>query len=234
MRTVKLICVTDGETGELGLMVEGTPIISYPMAATEGLLIAHDLIEHINGAENIGSIDDELEALAGVYFVRGNSGQLRMDRVNKYSTEENLANDVVNMALIYVEGEVDFKTPVPECDEGDYDHVIEEVLEFACKGLESELDEHYDEIRLNAYLHGVKQFMRLGFEKFKDLDYDWIQLNNIFWSITEVVEPHASHCEYEGQEFELTYDVDENVARCVEIYPWEDEEAEEDEDEIYS
>lgn len=236
MKTVKLKCVTDGETGELGLVIEGTKIISYPMAANEGLLIAHDLIEHINGPENIGSIDDELEALAGIWYVRGNSGQLRMDRVgSRYSPEENLASDVVNMARIYVEGEVDFKTPVPECGEGDYDETIDCIIEFACKGLESELDEHYDERRLNDYLHGVKQYMRLGFEKFQDLDYDWIQLNNIFWSITEAVEPHAKHCEYEGQEFELEFDVDENTARCNEIYPWDDEEIEEeDEDEIHS
>lgn len=227
MKDYKIVSVTDRETGELGLMIKGTKIISYPMAASEGLLIAHDLLEHVNGHESIGSIDDELEALAGVYYIRGQSGQLRMDRMgSRYSPEESIASDVVNMARIYVDGGVDFQSPVPDCGEGDFDYDIDNIIEFACKGLESELDEHYDERRLNAYLHGVKQYMRSGFEKIEKQFPDWIHANNLFWAVANAVDPYAKGIEYEGQTYTLTINKEEGEVLCCE--DWENEEELED------
>jgi len=66
-------------TGELGLIPRGITMGEGYVAATEGELIAHDILEHQNGLSAIGSVDDELEALGGLYFVRGWSGQLRRD-----------------------------------------------------------------------------------------------------------------------------------------------------------
>ena len=92
MKKVILKTITDSE-GTTGIVVEGMKRIQYPSAAQEGFLIAHDLLEHVNGIEAIGSVDDELEAMGGCWFVRGKSGQMRRDNYGSmYSPEETIAS----------------------------------------------------------------------------------------------------------------------------------------------
>lgn len=45
-----------------------------PMNTNEAFTIAHDLLEHQNGLDRIGSIADELEALGGMIYIRRNMG----------------------------------------------------------------------------------------------------------------------------------------------------------------
>lgn len=220
MKTVILKCVEDNGSGELGLIVDGMKQLANDfMAANDGILIAHDLIEHPNGIQAIGSIDDELEALGACYWVRGQWGYLRKD---SYSTpEEGLAYDVSNLGLIFARG-IDFRNPVPRTRPGDWDEALESIITEGIKLSHDEL-EYYDDVsalekaRLAIYAGQAIHFMRKGIIKAKKrFDGDAMRANRIFWDIARAVDPYAKHCDIEGQQFKLTYS--KNGAFCEEHY----------------
>ena len=69
-QTIILEVIRCAMTGELGVAPEGARNIDDYMADTDGVLTAHDLLEHVNGAEHIGGIGDELEALGAIWYGR--------------------------------------------------------------------------------------------------------------------------------------------------------------------
>jgi hypothetical protein len=217
MPTVKLKCIRDRETGELGLVVRGMKVSHYPSAANEGLLIAHDLIEHVNGIAKIGSIDDELEALGGVWFTRGHISDIRRDgRGSMVSAEDNLASDVINLARIYNDG-VNFRSAVPRTRSHLHDDAFNEIIRLARDMVSSEIDEEYRNAeRLDAFFSAALHYLRSGFNKAKCKHGTWQAANCKFWNIAEAVDPHAKRPEFEGMEYRLTYSRDD--ARCEPIY----------------
>ena len=217
----------DNATGELGLMIQGTPMLANdPMVAVEGLLVAHDLIEHVNGHESIGSIDDELEALGGVWNTRGQWGVLRRDnRGSMYTPEQSIGSDVMNLGMIYMRG-IDFRSPIPKTREtGDTEGWLDDVLENGKKDLISELqydDEPIDFNRLNEYMRAAKHYIRQGYRKHVNKYGSDFEANNLFWNIADAVEPYIKHVEYQGQEFKLT--INDRGVYCEENYDEYDEE----------
>lgn len=233
MRFVTLTAINDPHTGELGLKIEGVPEIDYPMAANEGLLIAHDLLEHQQGLQRIGSIGDELIACGGIWYVRGQHADIRRDGMGSaLSTEENVAGDVVNMGQMYVTNEQQMlhirppsRKPACEADES-----IDEVIRCSREGLKGELEcsypdgETYDIARREKYLKLAGWLMRRGYNmarrRFERGDRSRYYANTMFWNIAEAVDQHCRHLEYEGQRFRLCYGGD--GALCKEIWEWED------------
>lgn len=206
-QTFKLIARTDQETGELGYMVEGTPVINYPMVANEGLLIAHDILEHVNGLESIGSIDDELEALAGVWFVRGQHGMIRKGPQN-HRPEEHLSSDILNMARIYNYG-VEFKTDVPETTDHEMDDVFKEIINLAKDDIADEIeDDELNQDRVDFYLDACLHYMRQGWDKIAaKFEYQCTCVTTLFWEIADTLDPYMNP-DFEGQELELTFDIE--------------------------
>lgn len=218
MKTVILEARIDREMGDLGYMVKGTKMIEYPMVSREGMLIAHDLLEHVNGVDSIGSIDDELEALGGVWYVRGEFADIsRGSRAgSRYSPEENLASDVLNLAMIYNSG-VNFRTPVPETEEHSEDVSFESIIEIAKRDIENELDEEdRDDERLEQYFAAVLHYMRHGYDKASTLYPEQYMVNNLFWAIAEACDPYVEHADMEGQLLELVYSLEDGTAHCEE------------------
>lgn len=221
MKSVKLKCVEDRATGELGLIVEGTRLMDYPMVSSEGLLIAHDLLEHQQGVKKIGSIDDELIALGGVWFVRGLTGVLRRDRSGSiYSTEENLGGDIASMARIYRDG-VNFRSAVPCTRRSEEDNAFESMLTAARKmyRAEAEYDEPEgaeDHRRLETYFEAALHYLRKGYRLAQRRFGTTWRANAQFWAIAEAVDPHARHLEYAGQEFVLSYGKERAQCRALE------------------
>lgn len=74
--------------------------------STSGMLIAHDILEHVNGPEAIGSIEDELEALGAVAFTRANFIPVTIAHDMEYLSEQ-------SEYLLPVQ-------PEPETDEDEY------------------------------------------------------------------------------------------------------------------
>lgn len=87
--------------------------------ATEGRLVAHDILEHVNGLDCIGSVADEIEAIGACWHIRGSNGYFDRD---PYTI---LAGDIENMLEGYLsdfeDGEeftldFDFSLPSDYCE----------------------------------------------------------------------------------------------------------------------
>jgi len=85
--------VSDQNTGEIGLV----PLSCYESStypSHDALTFAHDLVEHVNGTPNIGTIEDELEALGCVLWIRGLSGELDEGIHSRYT---HIASDLQSL-----------------------------------------------------------------------------------------------------------------------------------------
>lgn len=221
MKTVILEAFRDESTGELGLGVKGMPRDETTNAAADGLTIAHDLIEHVNGPQAIGTIDDELEALGAIWYVRGQHGELRRDRVGSvYTIEQNLANDVTRMFRDHVAGDQYVSYRVPRSRPCDADDDLIRILEAGDESYRGEFNEDEREglaEKWAAYRAVALVRMRAGWRK---AYRKWERLgrfaaNNRFWEIAEAVDSGAKP-QYEGQQFRLSYGL--GGATCEEIY----------------
>lgn len=221
-RTVVLEAFKDESTGEIGLGVVGMPRDETINAVTDGLGIAHDLLEHVNGPEHIGTIDDELEALGALWYVRGQHGQLRRDGVGSfYSIEENIASDVTRMFRDHIDGGAHINFNLPRTRPCDADEALDTVLDCSAEQYLSEIsDEAKDEaVKVwPQYRALCLARMRTGFRK---VSRKWackgrLAANHQFWAIAEAVSPYARRPEFEGQQFQLTYGG--GAASCEEIY----------------
>lgn len=70
-RYVYLTTEPDWGSDLLGLVPDGVTHDRYT-PITDGRLLAHDLVEHVNGLQQIGQVWDEMEALGALVFTRGN------------------------------------------------------------------------------------------------------------------------------------------------------------------
>lgn len=211
-----LISKTDDEMGVLGLMIEGVPMLSgYPMVATEGLLLAHDIIEHQNGLSAIGSIGDELEALGGVWFTRGRHFDMRRDNTGSmHSPESHISSDVLNMAGMFANG-VPLRVQVKQTKSHDHDDSFQEIIEMAEGGYRDEYDGTPPTEYFDACLHLMRTGYRKAVKRFQGRD-----ANSMFWNIAEACDAACKNVDYEGQRFTLHYD--SNSAYCVERYEVEE------------
>lgn len=218
MKTVILEGVIDRETNELGLLVEGTRLLAFPMVACRGYLIAHDLLEHPNGVESIGSVDDEVEAMGGAWFVRGQFQNID-NKPSRFTSEQQLISSLVNLGRTYVLG-VDFKTPVPRTRNTEND-CFTEMAKNTVQELRNELsyEEDFDEGRFKDYIKAIPHYMRQGYRKtsnrFGGCGY---RVNDLFWEISRVVDVVLKELEYECQRFELTYCLEQCYVTYDECY----------------
>lgn len=230
MVSFTLVYEQDEEYGGLGFRIEGSKKIAgaYNMA-TEGLLIAHDILEH-SKIEDIGTIGDELKALGGVWFVRGQLSDMRRDGIGSmYTPHQNVASDVVNMGRSIVLGHTKYYAKVPRVQPNKC-IVINDLLDIiaeARKDLPGELEvEEYTKAALDKYLDDTLKFMVYGYNKAKER-YRRIggryRANKLFWDITEEVDTALKQAEYEGQRFKLKINYSKCEATCEELYEyWED------------
>lgn len=210
----------DFNSGEIGFAFDDMKINDdLFMVSTDPILLAHDYCEHVNGIGQIGTIHDELEALGGIYFVRGWDGMLRRDRQGMWSFEENIAADISRM---YGEtGYVPFiELRMQKSRRHDYDEEFKECCAIAKATIVSERDRYgdeYDEKKLNSYLAQTLLRMRIGYRKAnKRYKGDRMAAVNLFWNIYRAFERERP--EYEGQRYELI--VTGQNARVDEIYEY--------------
>lgn len=219
MRHLTLITREDRSSGDIGLMVKQVRQIDTFMVAREGRLIAHDIIEHVNGLQSIGSVDDEIEAMGAAWYVRGQYCDLSRDGYGSlFTPEESIGRDIANLGETYHRG-VRFRTPVPRTHSSDMDCAFEEIIKCGMSDLRSELrsqNEPIDYSRLTDYKTAVMHYMRQGYRKAKKRYGSSMKANSMFWNIAQAVEPYAKHAELEGQKFRLSYD--RSTARCEELY----------------
>jgi hypothetical protein len=226
-----LTAAEDRELGGLGLLIEGMRGGAEVNPGTDGVTIAHDLLEHVNGPEHIGTIDDELEALGAIWYVRGQFDDLSRDgRGSHYTTHENIAADVVRMFRDFFYGaSVDTKPPRTMPCIADDD--LREILRYAAEDYRAEVhdeDAHETAKRFAEYERVCLPRMRIGYRKaakrFRSLGGAHAA-NELFWLVARAVRPYAANVEYPGQQFDLIYGRGSTgmlFARCAEFFP-EDE-----------
>lgn len=229
MRTVTLDTIRDKETGETGLAVRGYSEDLNVNAATEGLLIAHDLIEHVNGVRRIGTIDDELEALGAIWYVRGQWGDLNRNGIGSaYTVHENIASDVVRMFRDFFYGAAcDLNAPRTRPCEAD-DELLA-ILAVASKDAPRELDSNESEEecakRLAPYLSAALSRMRIGYRKAKAKyeKHGRHAANNLFWVVAEAVDAIRPSKLEIGQTFKLRFGFDTEKGSTAHIFEvWEE------------
>ena len=191
-------------TGELGLKIEGVRMMEGMYAANEGRLIAHDLIEHVNGVEKIGTIHDELEALGGVWFTRGQYSDI--SRPQLHSAHDDIAADLTNLCRLYIESNVTLKPYISRSCVHSFDDDFDCCIEVAKNYLDSELESYSCNVESVLYfMDQAKMRMRVGARKAQRKYKTAVWANSLFWDIADVVEPWAKHCDYEFDTYELHY-----------------------------
>lgn len=96
VRAVRLVAALDEYDNTPGLKIVGVPDVDgMAVERTDGVLIAHDLLEHQNGLSEIGTVWDELEALGGIWQVRGRTGDMFVRNI--HTPQVNIASDITRM-----------------------------------------------------------------------------------------------------------------------------------------
>lgn len=214
---LELISQEDSQTGELGWIFSDININEdLFMSSNDPLLLAHDFLEHPNGLDSIGSIDDEMQALGGIWFVRGQFGLLRKDNVGMaYSIEQHLASDLSRM---YREQEITSYTMIDDSERAEIKYsaidndVIEtakEIIELARNDINSELEdgEQFD-IGIDEYLADAKLYFLLGYQRSViRFDDDANSANELFWNIVSAFDS-VDDPEWEEREINLVINGD--------------------------
>ncbi|CAA0365212.1 hypothetical protein ALT721_800016 [Alteromonas alvinellae] len=153
-----LICETCPVTGELGLRDKKQIPKSYLTLDTgTGTLLAHDYVEHVNGINAIGSVEDELSAIAVAWAVRV--------RYSSVITEVGLSRDLVELYDIYARSAEQRKVPIT------HKHIFDEdflaIIELARNSCRRESDnytassfEDFTKYALAYMRKGIRQFYR--------------------------------------------------------------------------
>jgi hypothetical protein len=174
-----------------------------------GTLIAHDLLEHVNGRQHIGRVWDELEALGAIWQVRGRHGDLALKRSSMHSPQTNVASDVSRM---FIEWGADGMPPrahrLKRTRPHDYDEDFKDIIAKARTDIMREADE--DERGREAFLADVQAYlgealhrMRTGFRKAERKYGSDFKGYEMFVRIRDALE--GTKPEYEGQPFTLAY-----------------------------
>lgn len=220
MPYVTLIATSDEYDSTLGLLIKGAPRYDGMMCDRNGSMIAHDLIEHQNGYSAIGPIDDELEALGGIWHARGRHGDMMSQTGGAYSPAENVAADISRMFSelgavgIYWPRVGKYRTKAHLYD-GDFFEIIEKARHGIIADYNCGSDEPLDRQLMTAYLENALHLMRSGFNKAGRRFGDSYASNSAYRFILEAVKQTTKFIDYEGQEFRLRWSMDS--ADCYEI-----------------
>lgn len=231
-KTVKLLAHHDRyNTGETGLVTAGMNIQEDMfMTAMEGRLIAHDILEHVNGVEKIGSCADELEAIGSIWFIRGQYGQIKGK--NKYSNRspnEILGDDLSQICLDYLEREFTksgVKIEKIHTKTHYYDADFEDIISRGCERALNEIEYFHDtpeetkekQELTKEFFDSALGYLRTGYRK-AERKYKGKDVLGLFWTITETLDKFLSGNEiFDGMEFTLHYGFDkfkEPYARMI-------------------
>ena len=186
-------------TGELGYLLDGQHLTDHMVLDTgDGTLIAHDIVEHVNGLREIGGLEDELEALGAIWLVRGQFADLNRPYTSMHTPERSLASDIVNIAQ-YTHRPLRYK----RTNAFDYDEDFDSILEYAREQLREE--EPFG-MNVENYLIAVKHLMRTGARKlqrrFSRFMHPDSVANSAFWNIRNAIK-RAGSPDYEYQRFKL-------------------------------
>jgi len=213
MKSERIVYTECQITGEMGFVFKKLLNKSHGdiTADTSGLLLAHDLIEHQNGLESIGSVWDELEALGAVWYVRGEMGAIGN---GYYSPDQALSRDLLNLVQY-----VNFDRIAEKLKgytklragyiKDDMNHIIDHLDR---EELESEFDQEITIKDFKTYKAYCLHHMTIGYRKaskrFKNNGVAFSIFRQIQDKIGQIIKFDDL---YEGQEYSVSYDKNCNV-----------------------
>lgn len=164
--------IYEGVNGEVGLYFKDkTNYLLGTNAIYSGIQFAHDLIEHQNGINNIGTFEDEFEAVGGTWFTRGELGDFVLHQKDPYQI---MAGEVMNI----IEEMIEFKSRDLNSDSYIHSTDIDAHETWQCIEKDVEVD------RLSGSVLNGLDYAYLGFlsghEKAKKRFGDSITANNAF------------------------------------------------------
>lgn len=222
MQTIKLVSRQEKSAfASWGLVAEGLKEWLDP--ATNGSVIAHDLLEHPTGAAGIGTVHDELMALGGAWYVRGQNGAVH-GRTVHWSSEpvEAFAREVARQIGITIErGAALFlgygKKPAKwravsdeerEVNSGICDGQLNRIADHAASRAGFMVPHEYVAAHANDALHYLRKGARIASERHGNAK----RACELFWNVAEAVEPMIKYAA-KGAEFALH--IDGTTAACV-------------------
>jgi hypothetical protein len=220
MRNLRLRAIEDEEFGHIGLkFVVPHKLCTGRFTIANGLQLAHDIIEHQQGHQKIGSIGDEMVALGGICYTRGQWGDISRDGSGAaYSVEENIASDLHGMmANLYFENGVPFRQKLVKSRDEDPSGFVDAVIECARENWSDRyerwelMDDVPNQEQIDTYLEDCRTFMLHGSKLAARRFGSGILANDMFWEIQNKTDNLIKSIEYEGQEFLLGYDFNINI-----------------------
>lgn len=176
-----------------------------------GRLLAHDVVEHVNGYRNIGTVEDELQALGASWYTRGRWG----DDI----TDGGIISDITNN-LSYITHRILEDSGVrPDTYEVDEFQYITTEAKY-------QMFNHYEHIE-GKYRKNTKKSLKkvlgwlvMGQRKAhkKYGRYGRFQANNLFNHIREAIDETTGYPYYQ---YELHYCIKTAEAKVVE-FEWND------------
>ena len=151
-----LICETCPISGELGLRdKQQIPKRYLALDTGTGTLLAHDYVEHVNGINAIGSVEDELSAIAVAWAVRV--------RYSSVITDVGISSDLVELYDIYARSTEQRKVPIT------HKHIFDEdflaIIELSKNGCRRE-SVNYTASSFEDFTKYALAYMRKGIRKF--------------------------------------------------------------------
>lgn len=218
MRTIYLTVRNDEFNSEPGLMLRDMRQFDGAAADHTGIGTAHDVLEHMNGADKIGDIADELEALGAIWYVRGQHRMISR-RPKFHRPHDDIASDVSRMAVDYVNS-TETNDSVPRTCACDADDDIAAILAIAkrmaraeCRDMAPMTDREVRQ-ELAHYFRMARARMRIGYRK-AARKYRGRDVLGTFWNIADVVGAAVKFPEcgelIEGMQYVLKYDFNGRV-----------------------
>jgi hypothetical protein len=180
-----------------GLMFENIKNQKGYQPATSGRVIAHDLVEHVNGLGAIGTIHDELEALAGVVFVRFGSGIV-------YGSFAGLGGDLTELGNLYFRGIPIRKSYQREINDPDLDTTFDYLWDETSfdSSATSEQIEEFKKIARTFFKRGYKKHER----KWRSPCESGALFSAIERAVDQVIPRYGFGIEDEGRRFVIEWD----------------------------
>lgn len=208
-----LVTREDDATGEIGWCLEKLAHIhDMPSVAIDPYLIAHDIIEHVNGIEEIGGIGEELQAMGGIWNTRGQHCDINRNNTFNNDPVVAVSSDITELGRRFLSGE-DMGCFVPEYVDCGYEDDIDMIWEKSKDEIIDEMsynDEEIDEDMLKEYESAFRSLFSLGVRKHEKMYGDrWVANNLFYYIVDEIGDKLTTTEDYEEIVVSIDYDEEE-------------------------
>lgn len=142
------------EFGELAMFIQGMRKTTFMYESQSGMTIAHDILEHVNGLNQIGGFEDELQAIGAITVGRYANDKTRM---------VDITTELCNNFLYFEQSDRETLRYEEQPKSDEYEEEFVEALCLMDEGLEEEVNEE----KLKQFKKAAIHLLREGETKFR-------------------------------------------------------------------